>query len=237
MSDDPRLGGGPDEEIYDQDPSVFIPSFMWETDPEKTEPGTMMQPTEGMQRIKFQTHKQILETKGLDVDNLIEMSSTQLKTWMGPLPAETSRFRGARVAAGRHHLDNWFHKYSIRVFKNKKITLKSNSVLQNVGRKYRWTFSGIGRTRKRPKYKRAYWSWAPLTKEQVTIHTPNDGKVNGLIFTGNNKEADELVFTINEEGCILDILLEIELETGQRFTEKIFIPRAIRSYTGTAHGI
>ena len=42
--------------------------------------------------------------------------------------------------------------------------------------------------------------------------------------------GQELSFTMKAQGCILDILLEIELETGQRFTEKIFIPRAIKSY-------
>ena len=223
--DEPGLGGGPDVEIYDEDASVFISSFMWEVDTEKTETGTMMSPTQGIPNIKFIKQKNKLKKDDIpDIDELIEMSATQLQTTPNsviPVPIRTN-------------LDIMFSGMPIRAHKNKKITLKSNSILQNVGRTYRWTISGVERSRVRKKalgvtYK-AYWSWEYLTKEHVTILTPNDGKVNGLVFTGHSKEAKELVFTINAEGCVLDILLEIELETGQRFTEKIFIPRAIKSY-------
>ena len=223
--DEPGLGGGPDVEIYDEDASVFIPSFIWEVDTEKTETGTMMSPTQGIPNIKFIKQKNKLKKDDIpDIDELIEMSATQLQTTPNsviPVPIRTN-------------LDIMFSGMPIRAHKNKKITLKSNSILQNVGRTYRWTISGVERSRVRKKalgvtYK-AYWSWEYLTKEHVTILTPNDGKVNGLVFTGHSKEAKELVFTINAEGCVLDILLEIELETGQRFTEKIFIPRAIKSY-------
>ena len=223
--DEPGLGGGPDVEIYDEDASVFIPSFIWEVDTEKTETGTMMSPTQGIPNLKFILQKNRLKKDGIpDIDELIEMSATQLQTTPNsviPVPIRTN-------------LDIMFSGMPIRAHKNKKITLKSNSILQNVGRTYRWTISGVERSRVRKKalgvtYK-AYWSWEYLTKEHVTILTPNDGKVNGLVFTGHSKEAQELVFTINAEGCVLDILLEIELETGQRFTEKIFIPRAIKSY-------
>ena len=223
--DEPGLGGGPDVEIYNEDASVFIPSFIWEVDTEKTETGTMMSPTQGIPNLKFILQKNRLKKDGIpDIDELIEMSATQLQTTPNsviPVPIRTN-------------LDIMFSGMPIRAHKNKKITLKSNSILQNVGRTYRWTISGVERSRVRKKalavtYK-AYWSWEYLTKEHVTILTPNDGKVNGLVFTGHSKEAQELVFTINAEGCVLDILLEIELETGQRFTEKIFIPRAIKSY-------
>ena len=223
--DEPGLGGGPDVEIYNEDASVFIPSFIWEVDTEKTETGTMMSPTQGIPNSKFILQKNRLKKDGIpDIDELIEMSATQLQTTPNsviPVPIRTN-------------LDIMFSGMPIRAHKNKKITLKSNSILQNVGRTYRWTISGVERSRVRKKalavtYK-AYWSWEYLTKEHVTILTPNDGKVNGLVFTGHSKEAKELVFTINAEGCVLDILLEIELETGQRFTEKIFIPRAIKSY-------
>ena len=238
--DEPGLGGGPDVEIYDEDASVFIPSFIWEVDTEKTETGTMMSPTQGIPNSKFILQKNRLKKDGIpDIDELIEMSANQLsagsRTRKTVKPALLTGVKlTTQILPIRTDLDIMFLGMPIRAHKNKKITLKSNSILQNVGRTYRWTISGVERSRVRKKalavtYK-AYWSWEYLTKEHVTILTPNDGKVNGLVFTGHSKEAQELVFTINAEGCVLDILLEIELETGQRFTEKIFIPRAIKSY-------
>ncbi len=37
-------------------------------------------------------------------------------------------------------------------------------------------------------------------------------------------EAKDITFEIKHRFCSLDILLEIQLSAGQRFTEKIFIP-------------
>jgi hypothetical protein len=248
---EPGLGGGPDEEYHDsEDASVFIPSFMWEVATEKTEIGTMMTPTQGIPNLKFILQKNRLKRDDIpDIDELIEMSANQMndgshkRVTLNPLRPIVSLGQRDMIQheMNKIHtdLDGMFTGTPIRVRKNKKITLKSNSILRNIGRTYRWAISGVERTRIRKKvwgvtYK-AYWSWKYITKEQVTIHAPNGGTVNGLVFIGHSAnypkpEGQELVFTINAEGCVLDILLEIELEDGTRFTEKIFIPRAIKSY-------
>ena len=109
--------------------------------------------------------------------------------------------------------------------------MSSNSILRDVGRKYRWLIQGVERTRDHETtlgVKHSYhWDWTRLSKSQVLIENPNGGTVNGLEFTGTQDQAKDITFTILAKGCYLDILLEIELEAGERFTEKIFLPRAI----------
>ena len=245
--DEPGLGGGPDEEYHEsEDQSTFIPSFMWEVDTQKTETGTMMNPTSGIPNIKFIKQKTRLKKDDVpDMDELIEMSANQLSAGTGTIktikPSILTGVLTTQILPIRVTLDNMFKGTPIRVRKNNKITLKSNSILPNVGRTYRWTISGVERDRiysggsgLTPRYNYR-WSWEYLTKDHVEIETPNGGTVNGLVFTGNSKnypkpQGQELVFTIKAEGSVLDILLEIELEDGARFTEKIFIPRAIISY-------
>ena len=219
--DDPGFGGGPDEEVHPDDPDVFVPSFLLNTD--DTEGGAIKNPN----NRKFVQHKNLIKAgmkkinvlgKGLiDVkipatDELIELSKTQLDT-------------------GRGLLANTFGKVSLKALKNMKITLSSNSILRDVGRKYRWVIHGVERTRDHETtlgVKHSYhWDWTYLTKSQVLIETPNGGTVNGLEFTGTQDQAKDITFKVLAKGCYLDILLEIELEAGERFTEKIFIPRAI----------
>ena len=109
--------------------------------------------------------------------------------------------------------------------------MSSNSILRDVGRKYRWLIQGVERTRDHETtlgVKHSYhWDWTKLSKSQVLIETPNGGTVNGLEFTGTQDQAKVITFKVLAKGCYLDILLEIELEAGERFTEKIFLPRAI----------
>ena len=109
--------------------------------------------------------------------------------------------------------------------------MSSNSTLRDVGRTYRWTIGGYERTRKHKTnlgVKHSYyWSYTQLTKSNVTIEPHAEGGVNGLSFQGDASQAKDLVITINNNGCFLDISLEIELEEGSRFTESIFLPRAI----------
>jgi len=131
----------------------------------------------------------------------------------------------------REFLEILFNAFIIRVNKNKKITLSSNSVLRNVGRTYRWTIGGYQRERihdtewgQNVNYR---WKYHNITKEKVVIETPNGGEINGLSFTGKADEAQDFVFSITADQCFLDILLEIELEGGRRFTEKVFFPRAL----------
>ena len=219
--DDPGFGGGPDEEVHPDDPDVFVPSFLLNTD--DTEGGAIKNPN----NRKFVQHKNLIKAgmkkinvlgKGLiDVkipatDELIELSKTQLDT-------------------GRGLLANTFGKVSLKALKNMKITLSSNSILRDVGRKYRWVIHGVERTRDHETtlgVKHSYhWDWTYLTKSQVLIETPNGGTVNGLEFTGTQDQAKDITFKVLAKGCYLDILLEIELEAGERFTEKIFLPRAI----------
>ena len=140
---------------------------------------------------------------------------------------EFPKGRGA-VIPDRFKLELTFGKYALRTLKNYKITLSSNSILRDVGRKYRWLIHGVERTRDHKKtlgIKHGYhWDWTYLSKSQVLIEAPNGGKVNGT-----QDQASDLTFTILAKGCYLDVLLEIELEGGSRFTEKIFIPRIMTS--------
>ncbi len=218
--DDPGLGGGPDEEFHPEEGDAFIPSFLLNTD--DTEPGAI----KNVANRKFVNHKNLIkvgmtkvnilgvsrEIKIPSTDELIEMSKTQLDT-------------------GRTLLANTFGKYSLKASKNSKIVLSSNSILRDVGRKYRWLIHGVERTRDHKTtlgVKHSYhWDWTYLTKSQVRIENPNGGTVNGLEFTGTQDQAKDLTFTILDQGCYLDVLLEIELEGGSRFTEKIFLPRII----------
>ncbi len=218
--DDPGLGGGPDEEFHPEEGDAFIPSFLLNTD--DTEPGAI----KNVENRKFVNHKNLIkagmtkvnilgvsrEIKIPSTDELIEMSKTQLDT-------------------GRTLLAMTFGKYSLKASKNSKIVLSSNSILRDVGRKYRWLIHGVERTRDHKTtlgVKHSYhWDWTYLTKSQVRIENPNGGTVNGLEFTGTQDQAKDLTFTILDQGCYLDVLLEIELEGGSRFTEKIFLPRII----------
>ena len=224
--DDPGFGGGPDEEVHPDDPDVFVPSFLLNTD--DTEGGAI----KNVKNRKFVSHKNLIkagmtkvnilglnkEVKIPGIDELIEISKNQLVIERGG-------------DSGRLLLASTFGKHSLKALKNMKITLSSNSILRDVGRKYRWLIQGVERTRDHETtlgVKHSYhWDWTYLTKSQVLIETPNGGTVNGLEFTGTQDQAKDITFTILAKGCYLDILLEIELEAGERFTEKIFIPRAI----------
>ena len=223
--DDPGFGGGPDEEVHPEDPTIFVPSFLLNTD--ETEIGAIKNPA----NRKFQQHKNIIKSGtggkflGQNIpipgtDELIEMSKKQLYfQW----PVTPDRFK----------LELTFGKYALKALKNYKITLSSNSILRDVGRKYRWLIHGVERTRDHEttlKVKHSYhWDLTYITKNQVRIDAPNGGTVNGLEFTGTQSQAKDLTFTILAKGCYLDVLLEIELEGGSRFTEKIFIPRIMTS--------
>ena len=218
--DDPGFGGGPDTEVHPEDPDVFVPSFLLNTD--DTEDGAI----KNVANRKFVQHKNLIKAgmmknnKGETIqipgtDELIEISKTQLGD--------------GKVV--REFLADTFGKYSLKALKNYKITLSSNSILRDVGRNYRWLIQGVERTRDHETtlgVKHSYhWDWTKLSKSQVLIETPNGGTVNGLEFTGTQDQAKDITFTILAKGCYLDILLEIELEAGERFTEKIFLPRAI----------
>ena len=218
--DDPGFGGGPDTEVHPEDPDVFVPSFLLNTD--DTEDGAI----KNVANRKFVQHKNLIKAgmmknnKGETIqipgtEELIEISKTQLGD-------------GKDV---RDFLADTFGKYSLKALKNYKITLSSNSILRDVGRNYRWLIQGVERTRDHETtlgVKHSYhWDWTKLSKSQVLIETPNGGTVNGLEFTGTQDQAKDITFTILAKGCYLDILLEIELEAGERFTEKIFLPRAI----------
>ena len=236
------LGGGPDSEIYDEPEDVFIPSFFLNMDKQKTETGTL-QDYPNKKYTKFQKHKKRLALTELELD---------VNTWLAygsdlggfknrhingpkiPIPPIDDLIKfseNPNDKDDRRFLEILFNPFIIRVNKNKKITLSSNSVLRNVGRTYRWAIGGYRRERihdtKWGSNVNYRWKYHNLTKEKVVIETPNGGEVNGLSFTGKADEAQDFVFSITADQCFLDILLEIELEGGRRFTEKVFFPKAL----------
>ena len=234
--DDSTLGGGPDEEFYDsEDGSVFIASFLMSTDTAETETGTIISNRDDN---KFARHKKRLnaETVSFRGTQISIPTDEQLRKYSSEMRITAPEFVNIPLLTGsydgRQALDILFNRYTIRVNKNKRITLSSNSTLRNVGRTYRWVISGYERTRIHsggdyfPKYDYR-WEYSQLKKSNVTIEAPNGGDVNGLAFQGKADEAQDLVFTINNTGCWLDIALEIELEEGSRFTESLFLPRVI----------
>ena len=235
--DDSTLGGGPDEEFYDaEDTSLLIPSFLMSTDTNETESGTIIANEDDN---KFARHKKRLnaETVSFRGTQISIPTDEQLRKYSSEMNITAPEFvnipRFSGPYDGRQALDILFNRYTIRVRKDKKITLSSNSTLRNVGRTYRWVISGFERTRIHDTFlgaKTNYrWEYNQLKKSNVTIEASNGGDVNGLAFQGKADEAQDLVFTINNDGCWLDIGLEIELEEGSRFTESLFIPRAISS--------
>ena len=228
--DDSTLGGGPDEEFYDsEDTSIFIPSFLLNLDSDKTEPGTILANRDDNKFAKIKS--KIIPGTSLQVFSLTRPTpSTEiLRSMSTDMEGRATSLQ--RIIHNRAFLDIAFGKFTIKTVKNKKITLSSNSTLRDVGRTYRWTIGGYERTRKHKTnlgVKHSYyWSYTQLTKSNVTIEPHAEGGVNGLSFQGDASQAKDLVITINNNGCFLDISLEIELEEGSRFTESIFLPRAI----------
>ena len=218
--DDPGFGGGPDEEFHPEDPAIFVPSFLLNT--VDTEPGAI----KNVANRKFVNHKNLIKA-GMAKVNILGVNR-EIKIPPTDELIETSK---TQLDAGRERLAMTFGKYALKASKNNKIVLSSNSILRDVGRKYRWLIHGVERTRDHKTtlgVKHGYhWDWTYLSKDQVRIDAPNGGKVNGLEFTGTQDQASDLTFTILAKGCYLDVLLEIELEGGSRFTEKIFLPRII----------
>ena len=230
--DDSTLGGGPDEEFYDsEDTSIFIPSFLLNLDPAKTETGTILANRDDNKFAKIKS--KIIPGASLQIaGQTIPTPSTEILRSMSTDMDGRSEVRLVnQQIKNRSFLDLAFGKFTIKTVKNKKITLSSNSTLRNVGRTYRWTIGGYERTRKHESafgVKHSYyWSYTQLNKSNVTITPHAEGGVNGLSFQGDASQAKDLVITINNNGCFLDISLEIELEEGSRFTESIFLPRAI----------
>ncbi len=243
-----NLGGGPDSEIYDEPEDVFVPSFFLNLDTEKTETGTVITNRENN---KFQKHKKRIESDevivsasgrevsmgGIELFSSLLTNNPNFRGLVGnrlPMPSQETLIGLAKnpgVADDRQALDFLFNRYTIKTNKNKRITLTSNSILRNVGRTYRWTLEGYRRERIHDTtlgVKHNYrWKYHNLVKDNVIIETPNGGEVNGLSFTGKADEAQELIFQVVDDRCFIDIQLEIELEGGRRFTEKVFFPRAI----------
>ena len=236
---DSTLGGGPDEEFYDsEDTSIFIPSFLLNLDSDKTETGTILANRDDNKFAKIKS--KIIPGTSLQVFSLTRPTpSTEIlrsmSTDMEGRATSLQRIMHSSLPntnnTNRAFLDSAFGKFTIKTVKNKKITLSSNSTLRDVGRTYRWTIGGYERNRKHETtlgVKHSYyWSYTQLTKSNVTIEPHAEGGVNGLSFQGDASQAKDLVITINNNGCFLDISLEIELEEGSRFTESIFLPRAI----------
>ena len=236
---DSTLGGGPDEEFYDsEDTSIFIPSFLLNLDSDKTETGTILANRDDNKFAKIKS--KIIPGTSLQVFSLTRPTpSTEIlrsmSTDMEGRATSLQRIMHSGLTntnnTNRAFLDSAFGKFTIKTVKNKKITLSSNSTLRDVGRTYRWTIGGYERNRKHKTtlgVKHSYyWSYTQLTKSNVTIEPHAEGGVNGLSFQGDASQAKDLVITINNNGCFLDISLEIELEEGSRFTESIFLPRAI----------
>ena len=231
------LGGGPDSEIYDQPEEVFIPSFLLNTDTTKTETGALKDHINS-KFSKFQKHKKRLALTELHIGDIWAKWMMILpryilgpKVAIPPIDELIEISKNPNDGQDRKFLDLLFNAFTIKVNKNKRITLSSNSILRNVGRTYRWTIGGFQRERIHDTtlgVKHDYrWKYHNITKEKVIIETPNGGEVNGLSFIGKADEAQEFVFSITDNRCYLDIQLEIELEGGQRFTEKVFFPRAI----------
>lgn len=228
--DDSTLGGGPDEEFYDsEDTSIFIPSFLLNLDSDKTETGTILANRDDNKFAKIKS--KIIPGTSLQVFSRTRPTpSTEiLRSMSTDMDGRATSLQ--RIIQNRDFLDITFGKFTIKTVKNKKITLSSNSTLRDVGRTYRWTIGGYERNRKHETtlgVKHSYyWSYTQLTKSNVTIEPHAEGGVNGLSFQGDASQAKDLVITINNNGCFLDISLEIELEEGSRFTESIFLPRAI----------
>ena len=213
---------------------IALPSFLMSTDTNETESGTIIANEDDN---KFARHKKRLnaETVSFRGTEISIPTDEQLRKYSSEMRITAPEFVNIPLLTGsydgRQALDILFNRYTIRVRKDKKITLSSNSTLRNVGRTYRWVISGFERTRIHDTFlgaKTNYrWEYNQLKKSNVTIEAPNGGDVNGLAFQGKADEAQDLVFTINNTGCWLDIALEIELEEGSRFTESLFIPRAI----------
>jgi len=236
--DDSTLGGGPDEEFYDsEDASVFIASFLLNTDSDKTELNTIIA---NEKDNKLARHKKRLNAESVTFrgTQISIPTDEQLRKYSSNMGTKAVEFASIPLRSGfydgREALDNLFNRYTIRVKKDTKITLSSNSTLRDVGRTYRWVISGYERSRIHSggKYvpKHNYrWEYSQLKKSNVTIEPHKNGGVTGLAFQGKADEAKDLTFTINNNGCWLDVGLEIELEEGSRFTEKIFIPRVISS--------
>ena len=229
--DDSTLGGGPDEEFYDsEDTSIFISSFLLNLDSDKTETGTILANRDDNKFAKIKSR--IIPGASLRwfFGQTIPTPSTEiLRSMSTDMEGRATSLQ--RIIHNRAFLDIAFGKFTIKTVKNKKITLSSNSTLRDVGRTYRWTIGGYERNRKHKTtlgVKHSYyWSYTQLTKSNVTIEPHAEGGVNGLSFQGDASQAKDLVITINNNGCFLDISLEIELEEGSRFTESIFLPRAI----------
>ena len=228
---DSTLGGGPDEEFYDsEDTSIFIPSFLLNLDSDKTETGTILANRDDNKFANIKS--KIIPGASLRwfFGQTIPTPSTEiLRSMSTDMDGRATSLQ--RIIQNRDFLDITFGKFTIKTVKNKKITLSSNSTLRDVGRTYRWTIGGYERNRKHKTtlgVKHSYyWSYTQLTKSNVTIEPHAEGGVNGLSFQGDASQAKDLVITINNNGCFLDISLEIELEEGSRFTESIFLPRAI----------
>ena len=229
--DDSTLGGGPDEEFYDsEDTSIFISSFLLNLDSDKTETGTILANRDDNKFANIKS--KIIPGASLRwfFGQTIPTPSTEiLRSMSTDMDGRATSLQ--RIIQNRDFLDITFGKFTIKTVKNKKITLSSNSTLRDVGRTYRWTIGGYERNRKHETtlgVKHSYyWSYTQLTKSNVTIEPHAEGGVNGLSFQGDASQAKDLVITINNNGCFLDISLEIELEEGSRFTESIFLPRAI----------
>jgi len=233
---DSTLGGGPDEEFYDsEDTSIFIPSFLLNLDSDKTETGTILANRDDNKFANIKS--KIIPGTPLQAflpdgsRGTIPTPSTEILRSMSTDMKGRATILQSRLTNNRAFLDSAFGKFTIKTVKNKKITLSSNSTLRDVGRTYRWTIGGYERNRKHETtlgVKHSYyWSYTQLTKSNVTIEPHAEGGVNGLSFQGDASQAKDLVITINNNGCFLDISLEIELEEGSRFTESIFLPRAI----------